>query len=422
MFMEFLEHLKKYLSEQEIEKLSVYLQDENRHGVLLNTQKMCDEEFLKLYPDVIKHPIVPHAYLYDKKTYDLGKTIYHFLGCFYLQEPSAMVPAYFLNAQENELVLDMCAAPGGKTIQTSFLMDNTGLIISNDLSKSRAFAIIENEERLGLGNIIVTNNDLSKIFNSYLNTFDKIILDAPCSGSGMFRKESKMMADWSYNKVLKFAETQKELISIAYSMLKPGGTLCYSTCSFSYEEDEEVIEYLCQHTDCEIVSLQHDLFYIDSKKPYGAHLFPSIFPGEGHYICLIKKPGSITSNRKSMIVQNKYGASFVTFNRFGDSLFGLNNVFVPHKFNIVRYGVKIGDFIKGQDAIKYDYHFSHYVSGFSKKYELNDDELKAYLKGAGISYNQEKGYYLLTYKGINVDIAKGDGKTIKNHLPKGLRI
>ncbi len=420
--MEFLEHLKKYLSDQEIDMLSISLQGKNLHGVLLNTRKMTDERFLELYPRVTKHPIVAHAYLYDKEIYDLGKTIYHFLGCFYLQEPSAMVPAYLLNAQENELVLDMCAAPGGKTIQTSFLMNNTGLIISNDLSKPRAFSIIENEERLGIGNVIVTCNDLSKISHSYNNTFDKIILDAPCSGSGMFRKESKMMEDWSYNKVLKFAETQKELISIAYDMLKPGGTICYSTCSFSYEEDEEVIEYLLERTDCEIIPLKNELFYVDKKKPYGAHLFPYIFPGEGHYICLIKKPGSIINNRKTPIIQNKYGASFMVFNRFGDSLFGLNCSFVPHKFNIIRYGVKIGEFIKGQDAIKYDYHFAHYTNDFPLKYELNEEELKSYLKGLCISYSGEKGYYLLSYQGINVDIAKGDGKTIKNHLPKGLRI
>ena len=196
--MNFSEHLKRYLSDEEIEQLMSSLNNQSLHGVLLNPSKMSDEEFLSLYPEVKKHPIVPHAYIYLKDLYNLGKSIYHTLGCFYLQEPSAMVPAYLLGAKPHELVLDMCAAPGGKTIQTSFNMKNTGLIIANDLSRNRCSAIIENEERLGLGNIVVTNNDLSLIHERMLNTFDKIILDAPCSGSGMFRKDSKMMKDYAY--------------------------------------------------------------------------------------------------------------------------------------------------------------------------------------------------------------------------------
>ena len=420
--MEFLEHLKTYLSDEEINKLSQALQDKNLHGVLLNPEKMSDERFLELFPDVIKHPIVSHAYLYNRKIYNLGKSVYHTLGCFYLQEPSAMVPAYLLNAKENELVLDMCAAPGGKTIQTSFLMKNTGLIISNDLSRSRTSAIVENEERLGLGNIVVTNNDLSKIYKNYLNTFDKIILDAPCSGSGMFRKDSKMIDDWSYNKVLKFAETQKELLSIAYAMLKPGGTICYSTCSFSYEEDEEVIDYLCQTTDCEIVNLQNDLFYINKKKALGIHLLPSVFPGEGHYICLIKKPGNYVFNGdKGGIKENINGVKFKQIKNFANFLFGLDYDFNFRHFNIVRYGVKIGEIIKGTKDIKFDYHYAHYVKDFAKIYKINADGLKKYLSGNTINNHGEKGYYLLTFEDINVDISKGDGRVFKNHLPKHFR-
>ena len=113
--MEFKEHLKQYLSEKEIEELIVSLDKDPLHGVLLNPQKMSDEKFLSLFPNVIKHPIVKHAFIYDKNKYDLGKSIYHMLGCFYLQEPSAMLPAYLLNASNDDLVLDMCAAPGGKS-------------------------------------------------------------------------------------------------------------------------------------------------------------------------------------------------------------------------------------------------------------------------------------------------------------------
>ena len=420
--MEFLEHLKTYLNDEEINKLAESLKKENLHGVLLNPQKMSDERFLELFPNVIKHPVVPHAYIYLKEIYNLGKSIYHTLGCFYLQEPSAMVPAYLLNAQEDELILDMCAAPGGKTVQTSFLMNNTGLIISNDLSRQRASSIVENVERLGLGNVVITNNDLSKIYKLYLNSFDKIVLDAPCSGSGMFRKDDKMIKDWSYNKVLKFRETQKELLSIAYEMLKPGGVIAYSTCSFSMEEDEDVIESLLLNSDAKVIDIKDELYYQNRNKPLGIHLLPSLFPGEGHYICLIQKPGnSVISHKKVAIEKNIYGLNFQKINNFGNFLFGLNYPFEFKGFNIVRYGVKIGEIIKNTKEIKYDYHYAHYVKDYSNQFEINSDVIEFYLKGNTIPSNGLKGTYLLTYQGINVDIAKADGKVFKNHFPKAFR-
>ena len=418
--MNFRDHLKTYLSEKEIDQLLESLKDENKHAVLLNPSKMSDETFLSLYPNVVKHPIVPHAYIYNKGICNLGKSIYHTLGCFYLQEPSAMIPAYLLCAQENDLVLDMCAAPGGKTIQTSFLLGKSGLIIANDLSRSRCSSIVENEERLGLGNIVVTNNDLSLIYQKLTNTFDKIILDAPCSGSGMFRKDNKMEEDWSYNKVLKYAETQKQLILIAYEMLKPGGKIVYSTCSFSYEEDEEVIKHLLDNTDAEIEDIEDNaLFYKNKDNHYGIHLFPHLFPGEGHYICLIKKPG-ICLNKpvKEVDTKNKYGIKMKNIYQFGEYLFGLNYSYPFKCFNIVRMGVKIGEIIKSE--IRYDYHYAHYVEEFPK-IAINNDEIELYLKGNTLNSPLQKGTYLLTYKGINVDITKADGRIIKNHLPKVYR-
>ena len=419
--MEFSEHLKSYLSNEEIDKLMDSLKEQSLHAVLLNPKKMSDEEFLKLYPEVTKHPIVAHAYIYKKELYNLGKSIYHTLGCFYLQEPSAMVPAYLLNAEEDDVILDMCAAPGGKTIQSSFLMKGKGLIVSNDLSKPRTFSIVENIERLGIGNVVITNNDLSLIYNKYLNSFDKIILDAPCSGSGMFRKEDKMAEDWSYNKVLKFAETQKELIMYAYEMVKPGGVIAYSTCSFSMEEDEDVIEYLLSKTDAEIINLDNNpLFYINKKKTFGIHLLPSIFPGEGHYICLIKKPGnSVKKENKEVIELKKQKFSLTNIYRFGDYIFGLNYPYSFKYFNVIRLGVKIGEDIKGD--IKYDYHYAHYIDSFEKIYSLQSNELQKYFNGETINVALEKGVYLLTFDGKNVDLAKSDGRILKNHFPKGLR-
>ena len=425
--MNFEKHLEKYLSKEEIDSLMYALNMPSKHAALLNNRKMDDETFKKLFPNVIPHPFVKHAYIYDKNEYDLGKSIYHLLGCFYLQEPSAMMPSFLLNPSEDDILLDLCAAPGGKSIQASFLMNNKGLIISNDIARNRCDAILENVERLGIGNIIITNNDFDLIKNNYKNTFTKIILDAPCSGSGMFRKENKMKDDWSFNKVLKYAETQKQLILMAYDMLTDGGDMVYSTCSFSFEEDEEVIQYLLENTNAELIDIpDNEMLYKSNNLPLGVHLLPNLFPGEGHYICLIHKPGLIKKHPlKEKETSNKFKGvdidqKLTYVQRFGDTLFALPHPPINIKpLHIVRMGVKIGEYIK--DIFKYSYHYSHYIDSFANEIKLNDEQLEQYLKGQVLYQQSTRGYVLLIYKGVNLSFGKSDGKVIKNHFPKGLR-
>ena len=410
--MEFFEHLKTYLNDEEIRLLETSLSKKSEHALLLNTEKMSQEQLLSIYPSLKRHPLVKNAFIYDKDELDLGKSIYHELGCFYLQEPSAMLPAYLLNPEPGDLVLDFCAAPGGKSMQASLLMHNKGLIISNDISKSRAFAISENAERLGRGNLLITNNDFSLIYDKFINTFDKIILDAPCSGSGMFRKENKMWEDWSYQKVLRNAEIQKSLVLMSYQMLKPGGTMVYSTCSFSYEEDEEVIKHLLKNTDAELIEVPNsELFYKNKTNGFGVHLLPFIFPGEGHYIALIKKPGELVKKTDKKYYQKQ--------EKFGEYLFTLSESFSMKHLNVIRYGVKIGQIDKND--IRYDYHYARFINGFDNELEIDLSELLKYYQGESINRALSKGYILLKYQGINVDIAKSDGRIIKNRLPKGLR-
>ena len=418
--MTFKEHLINSIGDSEADLLLNSLSKKSEHAVLLNTNKISDEEFLKEFPLVKPHPIVKHAFIYDKETYELGKHIYHELGYYYLQEPSAMVVSSLIDFKEDDLVLDMCAAPGGKSIQASFKMNDKGLIISNDLSFSRCGLLSNNLERLGIGNVIITNNDLSKTYLKYENTFDKIVLDAPCSGSGMFRKSDTMINDWSINKVYKYQEIQKELILIAYYMLKPGGTLSYSTCSYSKEEDEDVAHYLLENSDAELVNIPSDkCFYI---KDIGIRLMPSHFSGEGQYIVQFKKPGSSKINEFNHI--NKFpqlvkGDKDVK--RVNDYLFAVNNGLDIKGFNIYRYGVKVGEFKK--DIFKYDLHYARsYAKDSFDIIELTLEELKKYLYGEQLNkINPYKGYVLLTYKKTAVDIAKTDGQVIKNYYPKGLR-
>ena len=410
--MDFLTHLKTYLNDEEIKILAASLKGRSEHALLLNTEKMDEETLLSLYPSLKRHPIVKNAFLYDKDELDLGKSVYHELGCFYLQEPSAMLPAFLLNPNSQDLVLDLCAAPGGKSMQASLLMENKGLIIANDIARNRAVTILENAERMGRGNLMITYNDFSSIYHRFNDTFDKIILDAPCSGSGMFRKENKMLEDWSYQKVLKNAEIQKSLIWMSYLMLKPGGTMVYSTCSFSYEEDEEVIQYLLDHTDAVLIEIPNSpLYYRSREKGYGVHLFPSLFPGEGHYICLIKKPGLLKQKAKSK--------DYSKAETFGDYRFLISQPFSFKYLNVIRSGVKMGQ-IDHKD-IRFDYHYARFIKSFPSVLEIDLETLKEYYQGESINTSFKKGYVLLKYEGINVDIAKSDGRIIKNRLPKGLR-
>ena len=421
--MTFKEHLYQFLDKKEADLLLDSFRNEEAHAVLLNPNKISDEKFLKEFPNVKPHPVVKHAFIYDKKEYELGKHLYHELGYYYLQEPSAMVVSSLVDFKETDFVLDMCAAPGGKSIQASFKMNGKGLIISNDLSNQRAGLISNNAERLGLRNILITNNDMSNSYEKLVNLFDKIILHAPCSGSGMFRKGDSMLNDWSINKVYKFAEIQKTLIINAYNMLKPGGVLSYSTCSYSKEEDEDVIDYLLDNSDAQVVELPDVPGAVKGK--YGIRLMPSHFEGEGQYICQVRKPGEAKEtkfknvNKFQSLLASSYDETDVK--KFGDNVFALSNSFESKDLKIYRYGVKVGEFHK--DIFRYDLHYAKTLkSGEMSTIELTLDEVKKYLAGEQLSKpNDYKGYVLLTYQDNPVDIAKSDKQVIKNYYPKGLR-
>lgn len=424
--MDFISHLQKYLSSEAIAKLNASLLEKEKKALLLNTNKMNEDELLSLFPHLVKHPIVKNAYLYDKDEYDLGKSIYHELGCFYIQEPSAMLPAYLLPSIEDGLILDLCAAPGGKSIGVS-LSNPKSVIISNDLSANRCQILLSNIERLGCSNIVVTNNDFSTIYDNFLERFDSIILDAPCSGSGMFRKDNHYMEeDWSYSKVVKCASIQKQLILMAYKMLKKGGTLCYSTCSFSYEEDEEVVSYLLQNSDAQLLPIPSSTLYYVDKSKIGIHLFPNLFPGEGQYIALIKKPGERSVTKKEIskykfpYLSSLNNYSSYSFFNFSNYIFMLPFDISTKGLKIIRYGTKVGKIDK--DLFFYDYHLSHVLKVFNNVIDLTMEETIQFINGEQLNkINPYKGYVLLTYQNIPIAFGKSDRQVIKNHYPKGLR-
>ena len=416
--MNFDKHLKKYLSDEEINALCNSFGQKEHKGLILNTNKINDEEFIKMFPNVKKHPLVPHAYLYDQNEYPFGKMIHHELGLYYIQDPSAALVSYLLNPKEDENVLDMCAAPGGKSVQASLLMKNKGVLYANDLSFKRSLELLSNVERLGLSNVFVTSLDLSKV-KGLTGSFDKIILDAPCSGSGMFNKDKKMFDDWSYEKVLKCAKVQKELITLAYSFLKEGGTMVYSTCSYSYEEDEEVVKYLLENTDATLLTIQECEGFYRSDLKETIHLYPHKFFGEGHFIALIKKRGELTKNKI-----NPYESKEMSDSKGNSKV--IKHYLLPNeplkalKDKAIRPGLFTYQEISKEKI--YSHHYSHFITNLDESYPLSDEELKKYLHGESLTISpNNKKYSFVSYLGYNLGIVKKVNDVLKNYYPKGLR-
>ncbi len=426
--MEFFESLNAYLPKDEAEKLlSAISNGKVTHGLLLNTKKMSDEEFVRRYPNVKKHPFIEHAYLYDKNEYEFGKTMLYENGVISIEDPSAMMVVYFLKPEEDDIVLDMCAAPGGKTIGASLAMNDKGCIIANDISYPRAKALSQNIERMGRGNIIVASNDFVFSYIHFKNTFDKIILDAPCSGSAMIRKNEEAKKDWKYEKVVSCSRRQLELLELAYEMLKEGGTLAYSTCSFNAEEDEEVmLSFKKSHPEIEFIDLKHDdSFYRSSLLPEAVHLFPSRFEGEGQFICLFKKPGTLIKDKREILSNQRYKQFVADYNledrsneMMRSKFYSLYQHFDVSHLNVLRYGVKLFEL---RDVYIPDHHLTHFLSP-DYSWRVSKEEAEAYVHGLSFPTSKPDGFYIVSYDEQNLGYVKVTKGVAKNHYPKGLRI
>ena len=417
--MDFKTHLKKYLTDTFIDELVSSLEKERTNFLILNTNKMSENEFVKLFPKVIKHNFIKNGFYFDKKDYDFGKSFYFDNGLFYILDSASCLVSYLLDVNDGENILDMCAAPGGKTICLSLKNKNVQ-ILSNDISYQRALILSSNIEKLGLSNIIVSSNNIDILENHYNSTFDKIILDAPCSGSAMFRKSEDMKNDWTYNKVLSCQKTQKDLLKKASKMLKPGGIISYSTCSFSFEENEEVIlDFLSKNKDFSIVKIEDfDGFYHSESLPEAIHIFPNKFKGEGQFICQIKKDGILAENKHENTKMNPYG--FASFETIDNREYLYNSQLNLKKLTILRKGLLLNDIIKGRKIPTF--HYAHYLDS-NKSISLDEEELKKYLHGDEIKKitNLENGYYVVSYNNINLGFVHVVNDKLKNLYPKGLR-
>lgn len=321
----FEEKMKKLLGEEYEAFLASYDQPRN-FGLRVNVNKLSPEEFEKLSPfHLTKIPWTENGYYYEEEDAPSRHPFYH-AGLYYLQEPSAMTPASRLEIKPGERVLDLCAAPGGKATELGARLMGKGVLVANDISASRAKALLKNIEIFGISNSFVVNDVPSHLSEQFPEFFDKILVDAPCSGEGMFRKDPDVAKVWEEEKPLQCAKQQKEILTRAAQMLREGGKLLYSTCTFSPEENEQVIEHLLHsRDDMELLEIEGyegfapgrpetvSSLWIDDKEADAdpglqkcVRIWPHKMAGEGHFLALLRKKTKAECEKSSSEVENTF--------------------------------------------------------------------------------------------------------------------
>ncbi|MDH6669852.1 NOL1/NOP2/sun family putative RNA methylase [Paenibacillus sp. LBL] len=424
------------------------------HGLRLNRLKAVhDADNLKNLIRQFHLTAVPwcdSGYYYDDNERP-GKHPYHAAGLYYIQEPSAMSAVELLDPQPGETILDLAAAPGGKTSHIASKMMGQGLLVSNEIHPERARILAENVERMGIKNTVVTSAAPDQLSRRFVACFDRIMLDAPCSGEGMFRKDAAAIAEWSHDHVELCASRQWDIVQEAYHMLKPGGTLAYSTCTFNKAENEEMVgRILKQYPDMELREMKR--------------LWPHLERGEGHFVAVLTKSpaGVVSQNMESLSTNSKLPAksrqsgnqppaqsaldAFLDWAKqdipgfelsggrpilFGEELYWLP---VSEGWNwndqqlkglkMPRAGLHLAHLKKNRIEPAHALAMSLKRDQAARSWDLASDsaEVAAYLRGEVLSIPSEyRGWTLVTTDGLPIGWGKSSGGQLKNHLPKGLR-
>ena len=413
-------------------------------------------------------PWAEDGFYYGREDFP-GRHPYHEAGLYYIQEPSAMAPAEYIEAKPGERILDLCAAPGGKSTQIAGKMKGEGILVCNEIHPARARILSENIERMGICNAIVTNESPERLSEYFPEYFDKILVDAPCSGEGMFRKNETALTEWSLEHVKACADRQDEILSCAAAMLRPGGRLVYSTCTFAPEENEgSISRFLKRFPDFALVPAEkkagmtagHPEWVTDAAEHIGdtIRLFPHKLQGEGHFLAVMQKKddGRGRSNTKVGNVKRASKADCKAFAAFCEEnfrkpvsekpsvpvsfgmkkisegiylMFGDQLYLAPgdtpslHGLKALHPGLHLGTNKKNrfepshalalfldQNAVCRSYHFSG-----------DREKARAYISGEAFPAEGEKGWYLITVDGYSIGWGKLSGGMMKNHYPKGLR-
>ena len=376
-------------------------------------------------------PWEPLGYYYDPEARP-GLHVFHEAGVYYLQEASAMAPVALLEPQPGEKICDLCAAPGGKSTQIAGRLSGRGMLLCNEVSPKRAKILSRNIERLGVANAVVTNETPAVLAQRFPAFFDRVLVDAPCSGEGMFRKEEAAITDWSPETVQMCARRQGEILDCAAKMVKPGGRLVYSTCTFAPQEDEEAVEAFLENHP-EFVPEPVEAPWFQESGPAMYRMWPHKLLGEGHLAAVLRRMGQPEDSpapppgeklprqwedfAKALDIRLPEGRGL----RFGETLYWAP-ADMPDvtKLRVLRAGLELGTVKKDR------FEPAHALALWLKdcrcqvSFPAESDEIKAYLHGEVLPC-REKGWCLVKAGAYSLGWGKGDGSQLKNHYPKGLR-
>ena len=376
-------------------------------------------------------PWEPEGFYYDPESRP-GLHPYHEAGVYYLQEASAMAPVALLDPQPGERICDLCAAPGGKSTQIAGRMQGQGFLLCNEWSPKRAKILSRNIERMGVANALVTNENVETLADRFAAWFDRVLIDAPCSGEGMFRKEEAAVEDWSQETVEMCARRQADILHYGSKLVRPGGRLVYSTCTFAPEEDEMAVErFLESHP--EFVAERLDCPWFEAGENGSFRMWPHKLRGEGHFAAVLRKLDG-EEGFVAATAGEKLPKPWVEFAKdMGIKLpdgklitFGQNLYWVPEdmpelkRLKVLRPGLELGALKK--DRFEPAHALALWLQNATRVHRISvlSKEMAAYLHGETIPSNQ-RGWCLVMADDYSIGWGKGDGNCLKNHYPKGLR-
>lgn len=426
----------KALMGEDYEKFESVINGVPYKGVHVNTLKCDKEKFKSIFPFELSE--VPFAengcYINADKP---GTHPLHHAGAFYVQEPSAMFPAEVMEIEKGDKVLDLCASPGGKSADIAAKLNGTGLLWSNEYVKARAFTLLSNIERMGIRGGVVSNASAQSLSENLEGFFDKILVDAPCSGEGMLRRDKAHYENWNEKNILKCAQRQKEILFYAKKMLKPGGILVYSTCTFNSTENEDVIRgFLDENSNFSLVKIENTCFSDGYGMPEAKRIFP-YQGGEGHFVAKLKKDENEEPVKHKAFTANKPQQMFFDFYKenFSAEIYGIPHeengkvYLVPrlfpqtHGINVLRRGVLAGE-IRGKNFFP---HHALYTAARADEclnradYDCESVEILKFLHGEELPATASNGFCAVSVNDIVTGFGKISGGKMKNHYPKGLR-
>lgn len=443
---EYLEAMKELL-EDEYESYILSLDTSALHGMRINTLKAQPEEIFSLLGKEFERIPWVETGFYLKEDDRLSRSPYYYAGLYYMQEPSAMSPAAFSMVEPGDKVLDLCAAPGGKSTQLACMLGGEGVLVSNDLSSSRAKALLKNIEISGIGNVLITCEEPKKLSHTFEGFFDKILVDAPCSGEGMFRKDLAVLKAYLSRGPEFFHPIQVSILDEAAKMLKPGGYMIYSTCTYSKLEDEDtLLKFLETHPEFEMDYIEANYGFKSSKIiPEAVRLLPHRLRGEGHFLARLHKKAdcdafaaSYVYNEKSYIKPAKLPLKVKEFlsnikREWDEKRFYINREYIYYlpqyyrldsKIHYIRTGLLLGRIknnrFEPSQALAMNLKMEEWKNPINL--DINDERVMKYLKGETIQADDiDKGYRLLCLNSHPLGFIKQDRDKCKNKYYPGWR-